>query len=110
MLNSQQTIAAYENLLLITQKMLEAAKISDIQQMQYLEDRFTSQVRSIRNANGFVKLTGELRHKKIQLLHHILENDKAIRDITDPWLKELSALISNINEKEIKEIPIFKSS
>ncbi len=110
MLNSQQTIEAYENLLLITQKMLEAAKIDDIQEMQYLEDRFTCQVRSIRNANGFVKLSGELRHKKIQLLHLILDNDKAIRDITDPWLKELSALISNINGKEIKELPDFKNS
>ena len=110
MLNSQQTIAVYENLLLITQKMLEAAKIDDIQQMHYLEDNFNCQVRNIRNANGFVKLSGEQRHKKIQLLHHILENDKAIRDITDPWLKELSALINNIKGKETKELPGFKDS
>lgn len=109
MLNSQQTLAAYENLLMITQKMLEAAKIGDSQQMHYLEDRFNYHIRTIINAGGPVKLTGELRHKKIQLLHHILENDKAIRDITDPWLKELSSLINNINGQETKELPVLKN-
>ncbi|RIZ65304.1 MAG: flagellar protein FliT [Methylococcales bacterium] len=109
MLSNQQTLAAYENILFFTQKMLEAAKKNDNQQMQYLEDRIDYQIRSIKNEGGLAKLSGELRNQKIHLLHCILDNDKAIKDITDPWLNELSALIYNMNRTETKESASLKT-
>jgi len=109
MLSNQQTLAAYENILFFTQKMLEAAKTNDDQQMQYLEDRIDYQIRSIKNQGGLAKLSGELRNQKIQLLHCILDNDKAIKDITDPWLKEFSALVYNMNSHEKKDLPSLKT-
>jgi flagellar protein FliT len=109
MLNSQQTLSAYENILLLTQQMLEAAKIGDRQQMQALEDRFNEQIKSIKSAGGLVKLSGELRTKKVHLLNHILDNDRAIRDITDPWLKELSAFINNTGNQALIEMSQLKN-
>ena len=109
MLNSQQTLSAYENILLLTQQMLEAAKIGDSQQMQALEDKFNQQIKSIKSAGGLVKLSGELRTKKVHLLNHILDNDRAIRDITDPWLKELSAFINNTGNQALIEMSQLKN-
>ena len=38
---------------------------------------------------------GEQRERKINLLKKILRDDRLIRDATQPWLKELQALMRN---------------
>lgn len=96
MLNSLQTISLYENVLVITRQMLEAAQQSDWSQMQVLENRCSQHVATIKSAGGSEALSGELRDKKVQLIREILENDRAIRDITEPWLKELASMINNM--------------
>ncbi len=110
MLNSKQTLSAFENILLITEQMLEASKKGDELQMHALEESFGEQIASIKSAGGFVKLTGDLRYKKVQLLQQILHNDRAIRDLTDPWLKELSAFLNNPDNQTFIETSRFKNN
>lgn len=104
MLDSRQTLAIYENVLFITSQMLEAAQQRDWQQMAALEKRCSQQVEIIKIEGSAETLTGDLRDKKVQLIRDILDNDRAIRDITHPWLNELSALINTMGTQRKLEM------
>lgn len=104
MLNDKQTLAVYENVLLITGQMLEAARVRDWEQVTELEVRCTEQVEALKAEGSTATLEGELREKKVQLLQGILKNDRAIRDITHPWMNELSALIHTLTTQRKLEL------
>ncbi len=104
MLDCHETIVIYENVRHITSQMLDAAQHRDWEQMAALEQQCSAQVETIKAADALETLTGELRDKKAQLIRDILENDRAIRDITDPWLNELSTLITNLGTQRKLEM------
>jgi len=104
MLNTEQTLAIYENMRTITEQMLEAARIRDWDQMTLLESRCTQYVNILKTEGSVEPLDGALRDKKVQLIHDIMKNDRAIRDITHPWMNELSALINTMGTQHKIEL------
>lgn len=100
MLNAEQVLGIYENVSSLTRQMLLAAQASDWDQLSELESRCAHEVGLLRNGQAPVStLSAELRERKVQMLRQILDDDRAIRDITQPWLQRLQGLINNTGQQ-----------
>jgi flagellar protein FliT len=100
-MNSQEIMSLYETVAVITNQMLEAARIGDWEQLAALESRCTSHVETIRNGESPVPLSGAVRERKVKIIQTILAHDREIRTITEPWMAQLSARM-NSNSAERK--------
>jgi flagellar protein FliT len=95
-MNNQEILSLYETVADITDQMLAAARSGDWDQLAVLESRCSSQVAVLRNnEQPRQPLSPGLREKKARILKKILEDDRQIRDITEPWMAQLSALMKN---------------
>ncbi len=95
MINSQEIISIYENVAVITDQMLAAARTGDWDQLAELESRCASQVEILRNREPHTALTGAVRERKVALIRKVLEDDRQIRSITEPWMKQLATMINS---------------
>lgn len=93
MLNPQQTITLYQEMLDISTQMLDAATHGDWEKMSALQEHCSINIDRLKRQGPPIALSGVDREYKVAMIHQILANDKAIRDITMPWMKELSKLI-----------------
>lgn len=89
----QDMIAIYENVAGISTQMLAAARNKDWDQLALLESACTEQIAVLKRENRQIPLTAEQRGQKVRVIQTILENDRRIRDITDPWMSQLSTLM-----------------
>lgn len=94
-MNSLELISLYENVAVITGNMLEAARSGDWELLERLEHDCSSQVQCLRENETPAELPIEIRDKKIRIIKKILADDKEIRDITEPWMAQLSELMRN---------------
>ncbi len=94
-MTSQEIISIYESVAVITDQMLAAARDSDWELLASLESRCSSQVDIIKKAEPLAPLTGAVRERKVRIIRKILEDDRQIRTITEPWMAQLSAMISS---------------
>ena len=88
-MTSNEVLSMYESIAGLTAKMAVAAKAGDITTLTQLE-RQTAQQASAAD-NGVPALSGTQRMRKIDLLKQIMANDRAIREVTEPW--ELSKVM-----------------
>lgn len=95
-MDNQEIISLYETVADITDKMLAAARTGDWEQLAALESRCSSQVEIIKqNDQPRQPLTPVAREHKTRIIKKILEDDRQIRDITEPWMAQLSAMINS---------------
>ena len=94
-MNSQEVILLYETVAVITDQMLVAAKKRDWEVLAMLESRVADHVQVLRGAEVPAALSGETRLRKVRIIQEILAHDRAIRDITEPWMAELAVLINS---------------
>lgn len=92
-MNSEEVISLYEQVAVITNQMLAAAREYDWEQLAELESRCASHVETLRRDEASVPLTGAVREQKIRIIRKILADDREIRNITEPWMEQLAALI-----------------
>ena len=95
MLNQEDVISLYEDVSALTTQMLDAARRGDWDHLVELENRCASQVDRLREGEAPVPLTGAWRETKIRIIKQILDQDRQIRDIVEPWMAELAALINS---------------
>ncbi len=95
MMNSQEVISLYETVATITDQMLAAARSGDWDQLVALESRCASHVEILRSGEPPVPLSGVVRAKKVQIIQKILADDREIRNLTQPWMAQLSQLINS---------------
>lgn len=95
MLNSLEMISIYENVAEITDRMLDAAKSADWDLLTELEMDCYTRVQEIKNNDSNEELPLEIKNKKIAIIKKILADDKEIRNITEPWMLQLSKLMKN---------------
>lgn len=96
LMNHEQVISVYETVSELTEKMLHAAQLRDWENLAALESRCASQIQILKQGEPpAAALPAPLRARKVQMIHQILEHDRAIRDLTSPWMAELSALINS---------------
>jgi flagellar protein FliT len=83
-MTSNEVLSMYENLAGLTAKMSLAAQAGDWTTLGRLENQCASQ--AVATLTGVPALSGAPRLRKIDLLKQIMANDRAIRDVTEPWM------------------------
>ncbi|MDO8651599.1 MAG: flagellar protein FliT [Undibacterium sp.] len=94
-MNSIELISMYENVAEITDRMLSAAREGDWDLLTKLETDCSLRVQNLKSHESPSEMPQDLRNKKIQIIRKILADDKEIRDITEPWMVQLSNLMKN---------------
>lgn len=82
-MNANDVLAVYENLAGLTGQMAQAAKAGDWNEFAQLN--LEAKVEAASAVAGVPALDGAKRLRKIDLLKQLMANDRAIRDVTEPW-------------------------
>ena len=94
-MNGQEVVSLYEAMVGITDQMLSAATASDWDRLATLELQCAACVRQLK-ANGDAQpLAAQERSRKVDAIRKMLAADRQIRDLTQPWMARLSAMIGN---------------
>jgi flagellar protein FliT len=91
-MTSNEVLSMYENIAGLTSQMAVAAKAGDWTSLSRLEGECAAQARA--TETGVPKLEGSLRMRKIDLLKQIMANDRAVREVTEPWQAQLSTMMA----------------
>ncbi|MBC7453849.1 MAG: flagellar protein FliT [Massilia sp.] len=86
-MTSNEVLSMYASLAGITARMSLAAQAGDWSTLTSLEKQCASQ--ASKAATGVPFLAGAARMRKIDLLKQIMVNDRAMRDVTEPWMNPL---------------------
>lgn len=95
-MDSNEVIALYETVAVITDQMLSAAKKRDWEELVALESRMASHVEILKVGEPPAALSGASRTRKVQIITKILADDRQIRNITEPWMAELAVLLNSV--------------
>ncbi len=95
MINSEQVISLYEAVSELTGQMLAAAQSRDWENLAQLESHCASHVQTLKQGEPLAAVSGASRARKVQIIQQILAHDREIRKLTEPWMAQLSALISS---------------
>lgn len=95
MMNEEKVLNLYENVNHITHEMLLAAQIKDWTQFAKLGSKYHQEVDTLKDYDSVTKLSGPQLDKKFEILKTILKTDRAIRDITEPWMRNLDLLMQS---------------
>ena len=87
-MTSNEVLSIYENIAGLTAKMAVAAQAGDWDGLASLENQCAAQASAAQN--GVPALNGAPRMRKIDLLKQIMANDRAVRDVTEPWMGQLA--------------------
>lgn len=87
-MTSNEVLAMYENIAALSARMASAAREGDWNGLAQLETQCAIQASAARGS--VPPLEGAERKRKIDLLKQIMANDRAVRDITEPWADPLA--------------------
>jgi len=91
-MTSNEVLAMYENIATLSGRMAIAAGDGDMEAVARLETQCAIHAAAARN--GVPALEGEQRKRKIDLLKQIMANDRAVRDVTEPWMGQVDRALS----------------
>lgn len=91
-MTSNEVLAMYENIAALSSRMAVAAREGDWDGLARLETQCVLQSSAAKS--GVPPLQGAERKRKIDLLKQIMANDRAVRDITEPWMGQLDRALS----------------
>ncbi|MBV8621882.1 MAG: flagellar protein FliT [Herbaspirillum sp.] len=101
-MNGDDVIAIYESITQLTEQMLSAAHAADWELLAALENQCGMHIANLRICEENIVLTQAQRDRKVVFITKILEDDRDIRNLTEPGLRKLSALIqSNHTERKL---------
>ena len=95
MMTGQEVLSEYAAVADLTGQMRAAAEAGDWEQLTLLEGRCTVHVDKLKRSEAAVELNSGARQAKIDCIRRILADDRRIRDLTMPWLAQLSAMMNN---------------
>jgi flagellar protein FliT len=91
-MTSNEVLAMYENIAALSGRMAIAARDGDFDGLAQLETQCALHASSTRT--GVPPLEGAQRLRKIDLLKQIMANDRAVRDVTEPWHGQIERAMS----------------
>jgi flagellar protein FliT len=95
MMNGQEVVSLYEAMVGITDQMLAAATANDWDRLAELEMQSAACVRQLKASGDGQPLAAPERSRKVDAIRRMLAADRQIRDLTQPWMARLSAMINN---------------
>lgn len=84
----------YQRLSEYTGKMAAAAAAGEWDELIALEQRCTAHVAILKTRDA-VPADESARQQKVALIKKILADDRAIRDKTEPWMRQLERIMQN---------------
>jgi flagellar protein FliT len=90
-----QLLDHYEAIARSSQRMLEAAKESDWEEVTRQEERCRMLIAALKAASVEAPLRPADNRRRMELLRRILADDAEIRGRADPWLKQLERLLAS---------------
>jgi flagellar protein FliT len=90
-----QLLDHYEAIARASQRMLDAAKESDWDEVTRQEERSRTLIAALKAASLDAPLRPADNRRRMELLRRILADDAEIRGRADPWLKQLERLIAS---------------
>jgi flagellar protein FliT len=84
----------YEAIAAASRRMLEAARADDWDEVAREEDRCRTLIGGLQRARASGALPRGDRRVRLALLRAILADDAEIREIAEPWLRQLDALLT----------------
>jgi flagellar protein FliT len=90
-----EILSAYGAMAALTHKMVAAATVADWDGLETLENQVAAHVAALRGTEEAVTLDAGERQRKLGLIKQMLDDDRQIRDLTMPWMAQLSKLINN---------------
>ena len=94
-MTNQEVLSTYAAMGELTGQMVAAASAADWDQLEALEQRVTAHVEQLKGNEEAVTLDGEQRQRKVSLIRKMLDDDRQVRDLTMPWMAQLSRLINS---------------
>jgi len=92
-------IEEYQHLSDITGQMREAASHGDWDKLVELEQRCTQQVTALK-PHDVVPSDETSRKQKADLIRKMLADDKAIRELTEPWMRQLERIMQSARSEQ----------
>jgi len=89
----------YQRLSDITGKMREAAAAGEWDELVALERRCAQQVAELKPRDG-VPTDETSRQQKVALIKKMLADDKAIREKTEPWMRQLEKIMQSARSEQ----------
>lgn len=100
--HTERLLNAYDTLSRTTGSMLVAAKQGDWERLASLEKDCAQIVAELSALESDDYLPDDVRPRKLALIRKVLADDRAIRDITEPWLRRLEVQMhSNRRERQL---------
>lgn len=93
MMTSQEILSTYEAMLGLTAELIVAASNHDWERFVRLEKCCSDHAQIIKNNQPSLPMSDACRQKKIAMINKLLSDDRTIRDLTAPWMAQLSVLI-----------------
>ncbi|KWR79429.1 flagellar protein FliT [Cupriavidus sp. IDO] len=90
----------YEELLLLSEQMLEAARAGNWDAMSDLQQVYVAEVDQLRALGPQPVPSTQERTRRYRLLERILAHDAAIRQIIMPQMSQLEALLGNSRRRQ----------
>ena len=95
-MSGRDVVSVYEAMVGITDQMLAAATASDWDRLVQLEHQCAACVRQLTVNEALNQpLAAPERAQKASAIRRMLASDRQIRDLTQPWMARLSAMIGN---------------
>lgn len=90
---TRDILSVYDDVLLVSQQMLDAAQRQDWPCLTSLEEVCDGYIQQIQGCDKATPLSSAEVDRKIDLLTKILADDRQIRDLLEPWMGRLSSIM-----------------
>ncbi len=94
-MDKQAILAVYEKLSGVMSLMVQAAEAGDWDRLTELMPQCSAYVDVLRANDRHDGLTEDEMAHKMTVIGKILDDDRRVRELTQPWMKQLSDLIHN---------------
>lgn len=94
-MDKKAILLVYDKISAVMDLMVQAAEASNWDALTELETQCSAYVDALKTSDHHDGLTEDEGEYKMQVIRKILEDDRKIRDLTEPWMKRLSELISH---------------
>lgn len=94
MMNNEEMICVYDDVAKITQDMRESAKCHDWGRFSELEQNCRQYAEKASKHRSVAPLSREAIDRKMASLKRIMENDREIREVLEPWQQRLADMMT----------------
>jgi flagellar protein FliT len=93
-MQQQHIIDSYKSISILTGEMVVAARAGDWDELTELEQICRSKVETLKMMKEGITMNSDGKKEKVEVIKKILADDARIRELTEPWMTSLHAILS----------------